>query len=85
MIANKTFSQKPQFFVGYLVRILQKQETFGKGYKQSSTDEIFEISSIPTLNPPTYSLIDTDNEIFQGKFYQPKLQLARESSLHNGK
>ena len=80
MIANATFSQKPKFFVGDLVRVLKKEETFGKGYKQSSTD-IFEISSIPTLNPPTYSLIDTDKEIIQGKFYQPELQLVRESPV----
>ena len=85
LIANTTYSQKPKFFVGDLVRILKKEETFGRGYKQSFTDEIFEISSIPTLNPPTYSLIDTDKEIIQGKFYQPGLQLVRESPVQNGK
>ena len=85
LIANTTFSQKPKFFVGDLVRILKKEETFGKGYKQSFTDKIFEISSIPTLNPPTYSLIDTDKEIIQSKFYQPELQLVREFPLQNGK
>ena len=85
LIANTTYSQKPKFFVGDLVRILKKEETFGKGYKQSFTDEIFEISSIPTLNPSTYSLIDTDKEIIQGKFYQPELQLVRESPVQNGK
>ena len=68
LIANTTFSQKPTFFVGDLVRILKKEETFGKGYKQSFTDEIFEIWSIPTLDPPTYSLIDTKKEIIQGTF-----------------
>ena len=82
LIANTTFSQKPKIFVGDLVRIMKKEETFGKGYKQSFTDEI---SSIPTLNPPTYSLIDTEKEIIQGKFYQPELQLVRESPLQNGK
>ena len=85
LIANTTFSQKPKIFVGDLVRILKKEETFVKGYKQSFTDEIFEISSIPTLNPPTYTLIDTDKEIIQGKFYQPELQLVRESPLQNAK
>ena len=58
---------------------------FGKRYKQSFTDEILEILSIPTLNPPTYSLIDTNKEIIQGKFYQPELQLIRESPVQNGK
>ena len=70
LIANTyNIFSKRKFFVGDLVRILKKEETFGKGYKQSFTDEVFEISSIPTLNPPTYSLIDTDKEIIQGKFY----------------
>ena len=73
LIANTTFPQRPKFFVGDLVRILKKEETFGKGYKQSFTDEIFEVSSIPTLNSPTYSLIDTDKEIIQGKIYRPEL------------
>ena len=85
LITNTTYSQKPKFFVGDIVRILKKEETFGKGYKQSFSDEIFEISSIPTLNPPTYSLIDTDKEFIQGKFYQPELQLVRESTVQNGK
>ena len=85
MIANTTYSQKPKSFVGDLVRILKKEETFGKGYKQSFTDEVFEISYVPTLNPPTYSLIDNDKEIIQGKFYQPELQLVRESLVRNGK
>ena len=33
LIANKTFSSKPKFFVADLVRILKKGETFGKVYK----------------------------------------------------
>ena len=85
LILNTTYSQKPKFCAGDLVRILKKEETFGKGYKQSFTDEIFEISSVPTLNPPMYSLIDNDKEIIQGKFYQPELQLVRESPVQNGK
>ena len=84
LIANTTVSQKPKFYIGDLVRFFRKEETFGKGYKQSFTDEIFEIASIPTLNPPTYSLIDTDKEIIQGKVFQPELQLVRESTLQNG-
>ena len=71
--------------VGDLVRTLKKEETFGKGYKESFTDEIFEISSIPTFNPPTCSLIDINKEIIQGKFYQPELQIVRESPSQNGK
>ena len=44
---------------------------------QSFTDEVFEITGIPTLSPPTYTLADADKEPIQGKFYQPELQLVR--------
>ena len=76
-------SQKPKLYVGDFVRIVKKEKTFRKGYKQSFTDEVFEIAGIPTLNPPTYSLIDSNKEIIQGKFYQPELQLVRESPNQN--
>ena len=58
LTANTATSQKPKFFIGDFVRIVKKEETFGKGYKQSFTDEVYEIASIPTLHPPTYSLFD---------------------------
>ena len=76
-------SQNPKLYVGDFVRIVKKEETFRKGYKQSFTDEVFEIAGIPTLNLPTYSLIDSNREIIQGKFYQPELQLVRESPNQN--
>ena len=46
---------------------------FAKGYKQSFTDEIFEIFDVPTRNPPTYNLIDANKEPIEGKFYEPEL------------
>ena len=85
MTANTTNTQKPKFYIGDFVRIVKKEEAIGKGYKQSFTDEIFEIASIPTLHPPTYSLIDADKEVIQGKFYQPELLIVREFPLKNGK
>ena len=72
-------SQKPKLYVGDFVRIVKKEETFRKGYKQSFTDKVFEIAGIPTLNPPTYSLTDYNKEIIHGKYYQPELQLVRKS------
>ena len=65
------------------MRIVKKDKTFRKSYKQSFTDEVFEITGIPTLNPPTYFLVDSDNEPNQGKFYQPELQLARLPLVEN--
>ena len=62
------------------VRIVKKDEEFRKGYKQSFNDEVFEITDIPTLSPPIYSIIDANKEKIEGKFYQPELQLVRERS-----
>ena len=44
---------------------------------QSFTDEVFEITGIPTLSPPPNTLADADKEPLQGNFYQPELQLVR--------
>ena len=59
------------------MRIAKKEKAFRKSYKQSFTDEVFEITGIPTLNPSTYSLVNADNKPIQGKFYQPELQIVR--------
>ena len=67
----------------HFVRIVKKEKTFRKGYKQSFTDKVFEIAGIPTLNPPTCSIIHSNKEIIQGKFYQPELQLVREFPNQN--
>ena len=84
MTANTATSPKPKFYIGGFVRIVKKKETFGKRYKQSFTHEVFEIASIPTLHLPTYSLIDADEEVIQGKFSERELHLVRESPLKNG-
>ena len=49
-----------KLYVGNFVRIAKIDIPFRKGYKQSFTDEDFEIFDIPTRNPPTYNLIDAD-------------------------
>ena len=78
--AQTSIRQKPKFYIGDFVRIVKKDKAFRKGYKQSFTDEVFEITDIPTLSPPTYSIIDANKEKKEGKFYQPELQRVRERS-----
>ena len=51
--------RRPKFYVGDFVQISKADLPFRKGYKQTFTNEVFEIYDIPTTNPPTYSLIDT--------------------------
>ena len=70
-------TQKPKLDIGDFVRIVKKDKAFRKSYKQSSTDEVFEIKGILTLSPPTYSLVDANKETIKGKFYQAELQLVR--------
>ena len=72
-------SQKSKPHLGDFVWIFKKEETIRKGYNQSFTDEVFKTAGIPMLNPPSYSLIDSNKEVIQGKFYQPELQLLLES------
>ena len=60
--AETTVSQKPRLFVEDFVRIVKKDKAFRKGFEQSFTDEVFEITDIPTLFPTSYSLIDGNNE-----------------------
>lgn len=65
--------RKPKFQVGQLVRIKRKVETFHRGYRIQFTEEIFKVASIQSLNPPTYTIKDANNQLIQGKFYEPEL------------
>ena len=85
---NKTFKKPESFLIslaistkkckmkyeeGDLVRIAKPDEIFRKGYKQNYTDEVFTVFKVATLSPPTYNLIDANNVIIEGKFYEPDL------------
>ena len=65
--------KKPTFKIGDRVRISKYNLPFRKGYKPQCTREVFEIVSIATRKPPTYTIKDEQGEIFRGKFYQEEL------------
>ena len=71
---TKSKGQTPKFKPGDFVRIAKKDLPLRKGYKQTYTNEVFEIQKIATFNPPTYNLIDTNQEEIKGKFYQQELK-----------
>ena len=48
-------------------------DTFHQGYKIQFTEELFTITSIPTCNPPTYTVKGWNNEIIQGTLYEPEV------------
>ena len=72
-LAISTKKYKLKYEEGDLVRIAKPDEIFRKGYKQNYTDEVFTVFKVATLSPPTYNLIDANNFIIEGKFYEPEL------------
>ena len=64
------------------MRISKADIPFRKGYKQTFTNEVFEIFDIPTKAPPTYSLIDSRLEPLRGKFYE--LEFSKIAGVQNG-
>ena len=65
--------KKPAFKIGDRVRISKYDLPFRKGYKPQFTREVFEIVVIATRKPPTYTIKDEQDEVFQSKFYQKEL------------
>ena len=65
--------KKPTFKIGDRVRISKYDWPFRKGYKAKFTREVYEIVTIATRKPPTYTIKDEQVEVIQGKFYQKEL------------
>ena len=51
----------------------KKMDTFHRGYRIQFTEELFTISHIATESPPTNVVKNVNDEIIQGKFYDPEL------------
>ena len=48
-------------------------ETFRKGYTQNYTNKFFTITKIAAVSPNTFKIVDANNEIILGKFYEPEI------------
>ena len=70
---------KAKFNVGDSVRITRKKSIFQKGYEQTYSYEIFEISVIKNTYPITYGLKDYKGEEIKGSFYTNEIQLIDKS------
>ena len=64
-------------FTGDRVRITKKKGIFDKGFTPNWRDEIFIISKIKTISPPTYIIRDERGEELGGTFYEPELQKSK--------
>jgi hypothetical protein len=71
---QKYNSKPPKYSTNDMVRIYQwKPNLSKKGYTPNYTREVFKIKEVHDTVPWTYTLIDKNNEIIQGKFYQQEL------------
>ena len=69
----------PKFKINDVVRIsLKRRELFDKPNSNIKwSEELFKIHSINKSNVITYKIIDMNNEIIQGIFYEKELQLSK--------
>ena len=67
--------RRQNFYVGDFVRISKADLPFRKGYKETFTNEVFEIYDIPTTN-----LLVATQEPVKGKFYEIELVKVRDIS-----
>ena len=79
-IASEKLVSLHKFRIGDFVRISKFDLPFRKGYKQTFTNEVFEVYDIPTIKPPTYNLIDSSQDPIRGKFYQLELEKVADNS-----
>ena len=83
--ASKKITEKlrkpAKFHVGDQVRISKKKKTFEKGYTSNWTEEVFIVAEVQPTNPYTYKLKDTLDEHIKGTFYEPELQLAKQTTF----
>ena len=80
-LQNTNTPLRPKFHIGQQVRIKRKIETFHRGYRIQFTEEVFTIATVQTLNPPTYTIRDANNQLILGKFYESELTRFEESPL----
>ena len=63
----------PRYKAGDLVRIMNADNVFRRGFQQNFTLEIFEIEAVLNTKPVTYKLRDLKGEEITGAFYEKEL------------
>ena len=78
-LKRKKVHTTPHFKIGDTVRISRKKDTFQKGYEQTYSHQVYEISKVQKTYPVTYKIKDFNNEEIEGSFYKNELQLVDKS------
>lgn len=72
---------KPKFRVGDFVRVSKNKNVFDKSFHFNWSPEPFQIKLMHKTAPPTFTLVDGDGQIIQGKFYQQELQRTKHPDI----
>lgn len=64
---------KPKFNIGDLVRISKLKKTFEKGYTPNWSSEPYKIHTFLAKDQPVYKIIDFNDNIIEGIFYESEL------------
>ena len=80
-IETNVLRPAPKFNIGDQVRISKLKRKFEKGYTANWTEEVFKVQEVQATIPYTYKLKDTKDETIKGTFYEPELQLAKQTTF----
>jgi len=72
--------QRNLFKIGQSVRVTRKKGIFQKGYEQTFSYEVFEITEVKNTYPVTYGISDYKGEPILGSFYKEELQVVDKSN-----
>ena len=72
-LRNNFKNKQLKFQVGDYVRVPDKRNLYSKGYTTNWNRELFKIHKINPTNPVTYGLVDENNELIEGKYYEQEL------------
>ena len=72
-LRNNFKNKQTKFQVGDYVRVPDKRNIYSKGYTTNWNRELFKIHKINPTNPVTYGLVDENNELIEGKYYEQEL------------
>lgn len=73
---------KRKFKIGDKVRVSRYKHVFEKGYTPNWTTEIFTVKEIKNTNPPTYKLMDYQDQTIEGGFYEQELSKVKYPDIY---
>ena len=71
--------------MGDFVRVPDKCNLYSKGYATNWNRELFKIRERNKANPVTFGLVDENNELIEGKYYEQELLRSEFNSISNSK